>query len=119
VHARVRAAERAPARPRLLGRRVDDAIRTGLVLPYGTSAIAMVVARDGRRWIVDLHCREVVTTLPSWRLSERQAVIESFVYYGFAEALERPEHPTRIPDGPTPVAVEPGRLERGGSSCRS
>jgi hypothetical protein len=68
-HAKARQAERAPARRRRLGRRVDDAIRTGLVLHYpDTPAVAMVIATDGHRWIVDLHTREVVTTLPTWRL---------------------------------------------------
>ena len=69
-HAKARAAERAPARPRLLGRHVEDAIRTGLVLHYDTDSpsIAMVIATDGRRWIVDLHTRRVLTTLPTWRL---------------------------------------------------
>jgi hypothetical protein len=68
-HAKARAGERAPAQPRLLGRRVDEAIRTGLVLHYpDCPAKAMVIATDGRRWIVDLHTRRVVTTLPTWRL---------------------------------------------------
>jgi len=39
-HAKARAAQRAPGRRRLLG----------------------------RRWVVDMHTREIVTTLPTWRL---------------------------------------------------
>ena len=63
-HARLRSAERH-GREHAVGTACRIAMRNGLVLPYpDRPGIAMVIARDGRRWIVDLVLDEVLTSLP-------------------------------------------------------
>jgi len=63
-HARGRSVERQ-RRSKRIGKTVDAAMRTGLVLPYeNRPGTVMVVAKDGRRWLVDEIQREVITVLP-------------------------------------------------------
>jgi hypothetical protein len=48
---------------------VKEAIATGVVCYYGP-LVAQVVHPDGRRWIVDMQVREVITSLPPLRTSD-------------------------------------------------
>jgi hypothetical protein len=63
-HARTRSVERHQ-REHSVGTQVRLAMKTGLTLPYDDQpGRAMVIARDGRRWVVDLVGDKVVTALP-------------------------------------------------------
>ena len=77
-HALARAVERhgVPGKKRKRRQKIDaavkEALRVGVVCREVVPWQAQVIHPDGRRWIVDMRTRAIVTSLPPLRVNERK-----------------------------------------------